>query len=129
MRRLRARTPDEHERPPRAYGAAIPHFAASFTLRKTQNLFANLRTVLRFSSCARKKLSRSGDMLQNTGGSGRFEHLLFSQQSGFFSCALKTSIPQNHQKRYTVCIFAHTLYNTQYNVFSLQQSHHTTYTT
>ena len=129
MRRLRARPPDEHKRPPRAYVAAIPHFAAFFALQKTQNLLTNLHTVLRFSTCARRKLCRSGDMLQNTGGSGRFEHLLFSQQSGFFSCALKTCIPQNHEKRCTVCIFAHTLYTIQYNVFGLQQSHHTIYTT
>ena len=129
MRCVRAHTPHEHKRPPRAYVAAIPHFAAFFALRKTQNLLANLHTVLRFSTCARRKLCRSGDMLQNTGGSGRFEHLLFSQQSGFFSCALKTCIPQNHEKRCAVCIFAHTLYTIQYNVFGLQQSQHTIYTT
>ena len=89
----------------------------------------SLRLFYVFLTCTRRKLCRSSDMLQNTGGSGRFEHLRFSQHSGFFSGALKPSSPQNNEKRYTVCIFAHTLYTIQYNVFGLQQSHHTMYTT
>ena len=111
MRSLRARAPDEHKRPPRAYVAAIPHFTAFFSFGKTQNLLANLHTVLRFSTCARRKLRCSSDMLQNTAGNGRCEHLLFSQHSGFFSCALKTSIPTKPSKTlYCVHLCTYTIH-------------------
>ena len=133
MRSLRARAPDEHKRPPRAYVAAIPHFTPFFSFGKTQNLSANSHTVLRFSTCARRKLRCSSDMLQNTAGSGRCEHLLFSEHRGLFSRGLKMSPHTKQSKNAKLFAFtiysAHTIYNTQYSAFSLQYLHHATYTT
>ena len=125
MRSLRARAPDEHKRPPRAYVAAIPHFTAFFSFGKTQNLLANLHTVLRFSTCAHTKLRCSSDMLQNTAGNGRCEHLLFSQHSGFFSRGLKMSVPTKPLKT-PYCVHLCT-YTIQYSIYCIQIATFTSY--
>ena len=58
------------------------------------------------SLCARRKLRCSSDMLQNTAGNGRCEHLLFSEHRGFFSRGLKMPPPWGGLKSLQICLLS-----------------------
>ena len=90
MRHSTRHPPQHHKRTAGAMVATFPSFTTLFSFTKTQNLLAKSHTVLRFSTCARRKLRCSSDMLQNTAGSGRCEHALFSPQDVFSLTASKT---------------------------------------